>query len=250
MNCQEFERAVVGIDCSHLTGADAQASALTHAETCPQCAARLHRERRLTAGLQAFAVDEAAINAPERVRLALRAAFDERQGVAANRLSPLSFASRRLSWGLAAAAMLLISITIIALWPRDRGEKLGDAPPALPKPDISQDFPGAPPTPPTLSPLLTIQPPPPRASRPTGGHIWRGARKIEESVADKAEIFPLTFVAKSETAEFVQTVRVEISRSTLLMMGLPINPDRGEGMIKADLIIGEDGVARAVRLLN
>jgi hypothetical protein len=45
-------------------------------------------------------------------------------------------------------------------------------------------------------------------------------------------------------------VRIEISRSMLLSMGLPVNIDRGEGPIKADIIIGEDGVARAVRLIN
>jgi hypothetical protein len=45
-------------------------------------------------------------------------------------------------------------------------------------------------------------------------------------------------------------VRIEISRSMLLSMGLPVNIDRGEGLIKADIIIGEDGVARAVRIIN
>jgi hypothetical protein len=252
MNCQEFERAVVDIGSDNLTGADAQASALAHAETCPRCASRLNRERRMTVGLQEFAVDEAVINAPERVRLALRAAFNERQVAAAKRHVSFSLASHRLRWGLAAAAMLLLTFTIIGLLPRERGEKLGVAPPAISKPDVSQNFPGAPPTPAGSGAAPGIQLPQTRATRPSGARIRRSARPIAESVDldDKTEIFPLTFVAKSEATEFIQTVRVEISRSTLLLMGLPINIDRGEGLIKADLIIGEDGVARAVRLLN
>jgi len=251
MNCQEFERAVVEIDCGHLTGADAQASALAHAEICPQCAERLNRERRMTFGLRAFAVDEAAINAPERVRLALRAAFDERQGAAAKRHVSIFSASHKLRWSLAAAAMLLISFSIIALWPRERGEKIGVAPPASPQPDISKNFPGPPPARSAdEGPATRIRPPRSRAKRLSGELIRRGPRLIVEGIDEKATLFPLTFVAKSETTEFIQTVRVEIARSTLLMMGLPINIDRGERMIKADLIIGEDGVARAVRLLN
>src|SRR5262245_55343714 len=129
MNCQEFERAVVEVGFDHLTGADAQASALAHADICPHCSSRLNRERRMTAGLRAFATDEAAISAPERVRLALRAAFDERHAVASERPVSLSRTSHGLRWGLAAAAMLLLSVTIIALWLRDRGEKPGAAPP-------------------------------------------------------------------------------------------------------------------------
>ncbi len=251
MNCQEFERAVVEIDCGHLTGADGQASALAHAEICPQCAERLNRERRMTFGLRAFAVDEAAINAPERVGLALRAAFDERQGVAAKRPVSIFSASHKLRWGLAAAAMLLISFSIIALWPRERGEKLGVAPPATPQPEISNTFPGPAPAPSADErPGLRVRPPRYRGKRLSGGLIRRGPRPIVEGIEEKSVLFPLTFVAKAETTEFIQTVRVEISRSTLLMMGLPINIDRGDRMIKADLLIGEDGVARAVRLLN
>ncbi|HEY6402627.1 MAG TPA: hypothetical protein VI479_14520, partial [Blastocatellia bacterium] len=81
----------------------------------------------------------------------------------------------------------------------------------------------------------------------------RGRRRkpqLKEGDRETGELFQLTSVAKSGATEFTQTVRVEISRSTLLTMGLPVNIDRGEGPIKADIIIGEDGVARAVRILS
>jgi hypothetical protein len=79
MNCQEFERTIIDLGCDRLMEAPTPARALAHVESCARCAARLNRERRMTARLQAVAVEEAAINAPEGVRSALRAAFDEQR---------------------------------------------------------------------------------------------------------------------------------------------------------------------------
>ncbi|MBO0724960.1 MAG: hypothetical protein J2P52_05130, partial [Blastocatellia bacterium] len=88
------------------------------------------------------------------------------------------------------------------------------------------------------------------APQPGAGRVRRRTPSIKKGADGAGQLFPLTFVARSGPAEFVRTVRIEISRSTLMAMGLPVNIDRGEGLIKADVIIGEDGVARAVRLIN
>ena len=45
-------------------------------------------------------------------------------------------------------------------------------------------------------------------------------------------------------------VRVEIPRATLLSMGLPMNTDRGNSLVKADVVVGDDGVPRAIRLVQ
>ena len=47
-----------------------------------------------------------------------------------------------------------------------------------------------------------------------------------------------------------QIVRVEVPRSTLMMWGLPVNAERAGEMVQADVVIGEYGVARAIRILN
>jgi hypothetical protein len=203
----------------------------------------------MRAGLQVLAVEEAAIRAPERVRSALRAAFDERQAAAATAPVLLWSAHRKLLWGMAAAAMLLLSTITTALWLRERSAKVGNMPVEVNNHKTLQNHPENPP-----EALAKGQ----RASRIHSAKVVRssarGGRRRTPSVRERAddagEFFPLTFVAKSGPAEFVQTVRVEISRSMLLSMGLPVNIDRGEGLIKADIIIGEDGVARAVRIIN
>ena len=249
MNCQEFERTIIDLGCDHLMEAPAPTRALAHAESCARCAARLNRERRMTAGLQAFAVEEAAINAPEGVRSALRASFDERRAVAASPATLPRFARHKPLWGMAAAAMLLLSTVTIALWPRDQRAKGDNAPADVSRPTTWQNPPGK--SPEALSD-------PRRASGPHSSTVARSAvtsgrrrtPRVKEAADNAGEYFPLTFVAKSGPTEFVQTVRIEISRSTLMSMGLPVSIDRGEGFIKADIIIGEDGVPRAMRIIN
>ena len=45
-------------------------------------------------------------------------------------------------------------------------------------------------------------------------------------------------------------MRVELPRTTLLEFGLPMNPERVEERIKADVVIGSDGLARAIRFVR
>src|SRR5262245_37477378 len=252
MNCQEFERTIIDLGCDRLMKASAPARALAHAESCARCAARLDRERRMTAGLRELAADESAINAPERVGSGLRAAFDERRAGASPAALPW-FARHKPLWRMAAAAMLLLSVGSVALWPRGQKSNAGDRPSDVvnrPTPQASQF------KPPEASREELVRSRSARethsstATRPGAGRLRRPAPSIKKGADGAGQLFPLTFVARSGPAEFVRTVRIEISRSTLMAMGLPVNIDRGEGLIKADVIIGEDGVARAVRLIN
>lgn len=237
MNCREFERTI--IDGNHLMEASTEARLLAHAETCAQCSARLNREQRMTAALRAVAANDAAINAPERIKLALRRVFDEQAAAA---LPPVLMRSarRKLLWGMTAAAMLLLSTIITALWLRTSDEKVDNTPSVLADPQ---------------KPPVAVA----REQGSVGTHSATVARtsgktirrhKLPVKNEDAAGLLPLTFVARPGPTEFIQTVRVEISRAKLLSMGLPVNVDRGEGMVKAEIIIGEDGVARAVRILN
>jgi hypothetical protein len=249
MSCQEFERTIIDFGRDHAVEASAHARALEHAEICAQCAARRTREQRMTAGLQALAVEEAAIDAPERIRSALRAAFDEQQAAAAAPPVSLRSARHKLLWGMAAAAMLLLSTITTALWLREQRAKVDDKKAVVTNHPIQQKTQGDPTEMPTGAQRAgAIHSP--KAARSSGRSVRRRTLPVKESADDAGELFPLTFVAKSGPTEFVQTVRIEISRSKLLSMGLPVNIDRGEGPIKADLIIGEDGVARAVRIIN
>jgi hypothetical protein len=49
--------------------------------------------------------------------------------------------------------------------------------------------------------------------------------------------------------EYGAVIRVELPRSALVKVGLPVNEDRFPEPVKADVLIGQDGVARAVRFV-
>lgn len=46
-----------------------------------------------------------------------------------------------------------------------------------------------------------------------------------------------------------QLVRVQLPRTAMSYFGLPVNPARGE-LVKADVVLGEDGMARAIRFVQ
>ena len=69
---------------------------------------------------------------------------------------------------------------------------------------------------------------------------------LEEEIA--TEFFPL--VNENALPERGQLRRVSVPRSTLINFGLPINAERLEIPINADLLVGEDGAARAIRFVQ
>lgn len=47
-----------------------------------------------------------------------------------------------------------------------------------------------------------------------------------------------------------QLVRVQVPRAALASLGLPLNAERGNEPIKADVLLGADGLARAIRFVH
>jgi hypothetical protein len=84
----------------------------------------------------------------------------------------------------------------------------------------------------------------PRASRRAAA---RESAAGNETVTD---YIPLTYLADATAVDGGIVLRVELSRSALIAMGLPVDIERTETRVKADMIVGDDGVARAVRFVR
>jgi hypothetical protein len=58
--------------------------------------------------------------------------------------------------------------------------------------------------------------------------------------------------AAADTADGdeVNLVRVEVPRSAMFALGLDVSADRAEEMVEADVMLGSNGMARAVRFLD
>jgi hypothetical protein len=82
----------------------------------------------------------------------------------------------------------------------------------------------------------------------------RGAELAMAAAADDSQSYegfiPLPNAARLADTEDVNVVRVEVPRSAMIALGLDVSPDRATELVPADVILGPDGLARAVRFLD
>ncbi len=258
MTCRDFENIASDLAAKRLMEAGTRERALRHAAECAACAARLNAERSLDAGLRALAERDENEQAPAHLKLALRAAFD--QQARTSTASVLTFAPARarnwLRWGLAAAALILFAGAVAFF---SRGVTLnsnsvssgGEVKPA-PTPAAPEQAP----------PRIIV---PDNRERKIEKYVAgdskpstkRRAPRRATSANDLAgnietvtDYIPLTYLADATAVESGIVVRVELSPSALAAMGLPVNIEQTDSRIKADVVLGDDGVARAVRFVK
>jgi hypothetical protein len=86
------------------------------------------------------------------------------------------------------------------------------------------------------------------ANHAAGGAASSSRPNDEENVT---EFLPLVADAPSATPlEGGQLVRVQVPRAALATLGLPLNAERGNEPVKADMLVGHDGLARAIRFVR
>ena len=64
------------------------------------------------------------------------------------------------------------------------------------------------------------------------------------------DYMPLSFSQPLYPDEFAQVVRISLPRSEMIQFGLPVYPDLEADRVMADVVLGEDGVARAIRFVE
>jgi hypothetical protein len=278
MFCHDFEKIAGALAAGHLMEAGKRECALRHASECPACALWLKAERALEEGLRGLGDGADDREAPPHLKTALRAAFDSQvKAVPVAPVAPvapavpvapvapvapvLTFAAarqRKLArlW-MAAAALILIS-TGVAFLSRS-------APPNQ-KVDISN---GRKPARPEQAPSQIIEPEnqrrktdtdvvgktsierrAPRRGATSHGAFPEAFEDMATNIESVTDYIPRTYLADATALDSGTVLRVELPPSALIAMGLPMNVDRADSPVKADLIVGDDGVARAVRFVG
>ena len=251
MNCQRFETVVSELARGQMMAAEQQAEAVAHSDGCDDCAARLRDEEMLTRGLQSLASQMERREASRAVEASLLEAFRARQVVVpiAKRKSNASY------WLAAIAAMLLIAISIVAFrWSsRPVNESREAATRETPKPDVNdkskeqfaRDI-----EKPTDVEMLPQHPKPKRV-RPVSLHRADTAQVANHVTREIATDFiPLSYMSAASLQDGGQIIRVQLPRSALANFGLPVNMDRYNEKVKADVLYGVDGMARAIRFVQ
>lgn len=273
MTCEEFERVVTDLACEFLIEAATRKRALAHGRACSRCAARLQQERALTAALDLAASAEPA-QAPARMKTVLLAAFQQqsRQADVPAPLVRMKESSPGWSgWMTAAAAALLLLAVLAALEVLHRQSQA--EPPVGLQPQVAQESPskeglaqtngvtGQSSLESSIKQRGDVQTSArndktgnaPRAQRrrmrpvfhPELARMTRPSR-VSETVS---EFIPLTELADATAISSGTIVRVEMPRASLIAMGLPLNAERAHDTVKADIVVGDDGLARAIRLV-
>jgi hypothetical protein len=77
-----------------------------------------------------------------------------------------------------------------------------------------------------------------------------GASKPNETESVTEFISLVAGAPAATPLESGQLVRVQLPRAALASLGLPLNAERGNEPVKADVLLGNDGLARAIRLVR
>jgi hypothetical protein len=182
-----------------------------HVKECPQCAGLIDRQRRLALGLRTMANDWRAVAAPPRVEANLIDAF-RREMTAAGPRSARMQPLPILTWIGAAAALMAM-----AAW---------------------------------LGPSVVSR----RTAAPPAAHHAPAAAVELAALTDDAAyddgFLPLPNTERVGPNDDVNVVRMELPRSAMLVVGLDVNPERVSETVEAEVMLGPDGLARAVRFVD
>jgi hypothetical protein len=75
------------------------------------------------------------------------------------------------------------------------------------------------------------------------------AAQIGDEESDTS-FYPLPEAEALPAVENATVVRVQLPVSSLQLMGVPVSEERADSSVEADLLLGQDGLARGVRLVQ
>jgi hypothetical protein len=263
MNCKDFE----SIDPDERV----DESVLEHAKACARCGAELEARRELAASLRAVARQDELIGAPPYIETALLEALRAGREHPGTRMSPARIITpSRFRLALAAAAaVILVAVTasVIHNWPKSKTPVQASADASQPAPDIRE--PEAPKQGMTLSGSVdpnrngaqredeSREPGENRVAKDQPPARNRSARVRNIHPHDRADnyeiatdYFPISSGSYLQPFDGGQVVRIRLPRSALMNYGLPVDPLRADEAVKADVVIGNDGMARAIRFVH
>jgi hypothetical protein len=190
--------------------AGANADLLAHANECEGCTALLGRHRGLQAGLGALKAELRHTEAPKHVELGLVAAF-RAQNRRARHASRDRWWIPALSWATAAGVLMMAALLL----------------------------------------LHPHQPAPAHRSAPGAVEMAAMTDPADSLAPDDDDGFiPLPNAQRLDPNEDTNVVRVEVPRSAMLSVGLAVSADRVSELVEADVVLGADGLARAIRFVD
>lgn len=249
MNCYEFETTVLALARNQLMDAAARELSLDHTWNCIRCAGRLASEQSLIAATRAVVAEIAGEEAPPRVEAKLLETLHAHSmsGLSTNpKFVRAGNSSSRWRLTAVAATILILTSATAIFWlysnslQREREPQQRAATPIIqPEPEHQ---------------ALEREVASDHASAPVQRQMHRRILKRKPNAPEVVtEFYPL--MEAEELGDFdslvaVQVVRVELPASALAAAGLSVGPEMSKGPIRADVVLGHDGLARAIRFVR
>lgn len=264
MKCDKLQRIAGQMARNEIMDANDRAQALAHTTVCKRCEEILALQSGLSEGLRSLAQDTKAASPRMDLEEKVLAAFRER-----TREVSVSASSDYRRYPAAAVAAVVLLAVGLGAW-----RWYASSVPRQTQQASSRDLaPGSGSANRDESPVATVdQAPAPKPSvvlapRKSQRRLKPSIRLSRANVAKRSQksLPPAVSPATQEVVtHFVslgygntldlqdggQMVRVQLPRSALARFGLPMNMNRADERITADVLVGADGVARAIRFVQ
>jgi len=230
MNCADYKNAL--IETARALQAP-PADLKSHLDTCAKCRADFASQRRLTEALRIVRADAATALPPPAAELLLLAEFNR------VRRKPAPPVRYRIAAGALAASLL-------AGWAGWTLLERSPAPATKQSPVVIAARANSPAPPATTAPEVpkTVRP---KRHKPA---LPPSPAPAETLAENDAPFVSIPFTAPLAPYERADVVRVELPVSALIAAGLPVRVPDPAARARADLLVSEDGRARAVRLIS
>jgi hypothetical protein len=233
MTCREFDEIVYGYVRMELLDVRLREAAMEHTSSCSNCARRMAEAIALAEATDARGNQVKDEQAPARVEAALLAEFRTHHRRAAWR--------RIIEWSAAGAAAALL---LIFLWTMN-GKTKTPLQPALQKGVSSQ----------SRQPLDAKAPSPaPQTPAAEVGDVKMADASLSEASADPvysaSDFVPVPFTGAIAPDDPGMVVRVQLTRASLAELGYPVASQPDDELIRADVLVDEDGWPRGVKLVR
>lgn len=245
MTCGSVRDAILDLARDVATSEPVRAAAEAHLRDCANCAAEFERQRDLTAALGALAADAATWNSSAGLEERLHAAFAARLPVT----PPLSGDSNSFDRWI--GALTLAAVIVLAVWLGGRA--------VTPSPTDGRRQPAVSAGSPSLSPApeqAGRQPAAPIAEARSAAQrsIARPSRSPRRTAASNRvqsfEFMTLPGAVGLPELESGSVVRIALPVGALPEYGLDIVTAGAKTTVEADVLVGQDGMARAIRLVG
>lgn len=263
MNCHDLEAVIDDLARGQMMDAGAREKALAHTASCAGCSTRLADERALSAGLRQL--DRATTSeVTGKVEESLLVVFSaEHSAKPLPRVAGARLTARRLLYVAGSVAAVIVVVLLLSLAvSRTRVSQTAPQQAGLTNPPAATDPPRTSVQPASSADKreqrtqATIKSSRRERSARRGDDAATSSRGAENASgsSDDVEIATdfIPLIGRDSLGQFDsgQVVRVELPRTALMSLGLPMNMERADERIKADVVVGNDGMARAIRFVR